>query len=68
MGMLATCKEVHRLTSEGLDRELSMIERARMQMHLLVCIGCRNFEGQMQLLRGAMPRFSVPDRTDEESK
>jgi predicted anti-sigma-YlaC factor YlaD len=68
MGMLATCKEVHRLTSEGLDRELSMIERARMQMHLLVCIGCRNFEGQMQLLRGAMSRFSVPDRTDEESK
>jgi predicted anti-sigma-YlaC factor YlaD len=66
--MLATCKEVHRLTSEGLDRELSMIERARVRMHLLACIGCRHFDGQMRLLRDAMRRLSVPDPANEERK
>lgn len=54
MALKITCKEVHRLTSEGLDRELSMVERVRMQVHLLVCNACRDFAGQTQLLRRAM--------------
>lgn len=61
MGLKPTCKEVHRLTSEGLDRELSMIERARVQMHLLVCIACRNFTDQMELIRRAMRRLGGSD-------
>lgn len=68
MGIHATCKEVHRLTSERLDRELSVVERARVRMHLLVCSGCRNFDGQMRLIRGAMRHFSVFDATDGETK
>lgn len=54
MSFKPTCKEVHRLTSEGLDRELSMTERTRLRMHLLVCEACRTFTDQMQLLRRAM--------------
>jgi len=65
MKLKATCKEVHRLTSEGLDRKLSMIERARMRLHLLVCDACRNFTGQMQLIRRAMRRMGG---SDEEQK
>jgi len=61
MGFKATCKEVHRLTSEGLDRELSLIERARMRMHLLVCGACRNFTGQMHLIRRAMRQMGDSD-------
>jgi predicted anti-sigma-YlaC factor YlaD len=57
-GLKPTCKEVHRLTSERLDRELSLIERARMRLHLLVCDACRNFTGQMDLLRRAMRRMT----------
>lgn len=57
MGIKPTCREVHRLTSEGLDRELSMVEKARVRMHLLVCNACRNFNGQMQLIRRAMRRL-----------
>ncbi|MDB5773618.1 MAG: zf-HC2 protein [Burkholderia sp.] len=68
MGMHATCKEVHRLTSERLDRELSLIERARVSMHLLVCIGCRNFDGQMRLIRDAMKRISVLEANEQENK
>jgi predicted anti-sigma-YlaC factor YlaD len=57
-GLKPTCREVHRLTSEGLDRELSVLERARMRLHLLVCTACRNFTGQMDLLRRAMHRMA----------
>lgn len=55
-----TCREVHRLVSEGLDRELTLTERARMQMHLLICRACQNFSGQMDLLRRAMRRYELP--------
>jgi predicted anti-sigma-YlaC factor YlaD len=65
MGFKTTCKEVHRLTSEGLDRELSLIERARMRMHLLVCDACRNFTGQMQLIRHAMRQMDGVEENDK---
>jgi predicted anti-sigma-YlaC factor YlaD len=61
MSLKPTCKEVHRLTSEGLDRELSMLERARVHLHLLVCEACRNFDSQMRILRRAMRRLGGRD-------
>jgi hypothetical protein len=60
-----TCKEVHRLVSEGLDRNLTLTERSRVQMHLLVCRACDRFNGQMGMLRKAMQRFDVPLDPDE---
>jgi hypothetical protein len=54
-----TCREVHRLVSEGMDRDLSLVERTRMRLHLLVCTACTRFNGQMDLLRRAM-RQSPP--------
>jgi len=68
MEIMPTCKEVHRLVSEGLDRDLSLIERARMRMHLLVCRACQNFDNQMHLIRRAMRQIDIaaedatPDR------
>jgi hypothetical protein len=53
-GLKPTCREVHRLVSEGLDRDLSLVERTRMRLHLLVCGACTRFNGQMDLLRRAM--------------
>jgi predicted anti-sigma-YlaC factor YlaD len=66
MGLKPTCKEVHRLTSEGLDRDLSVIERARVRMHLLVCNACRIFNAQMQLLRRAMHQLPIPEPDNKE--
>jgi hypothetical protein len=54
MGLKPTCKEVHRLVSEGMDRDLSLIERSRVRLHLVVCEACTRFNGQMDLLRRAM--------------
>lgn len=65
MSLKPTCKEIHRLTSEGMDRELTFIERARVRLHLMVCTACRNFTGQMALLRRAM-RQIMPDSDGED--
>ncbi|MES2258835.1 MAG: zf-HC2 domain-containing protein [Pseudomonadota bacterium] len=59
-GLKPTCEEVHRLVSEGMDRELSLVERTRMQLHLMVCAACTRFNGQMELLRKAMRGFPTP--------
>ncbi|HYD63025.1 MAG TPA: zf-HC2 domain-containing protein [Noviherbaspirillum sp.] len=66
MSLKPTCKEVHRLTSEGLDRELTMVERARVQMHLMVCNACRNFTDQMNLIRKAMRKLGPDGGKDAE--
>jgi predicted anti-sigma-YlaC factor YlaD len=68
MSLIPNCKEVHRLTSEGMDRELSPVERARMRMHLLICDACRNFTGQMELLRRAMRQLSPFGGGDADDK
>lgn len=67
MPIKPTCKEVHRLTSEGLDRELTVVERARVHMHLLVCNACRNFTDQMRLIRNAMRKLPPDNDKDADS-
>lgn len=66
MSFKPTCREVHRLTSEGMDRDLSLVERTRVRMHLLVCAACRNFSAQMQLIRRAMKQVTPADKLEED--
>ena len=40
--MMLSCKEVTRLVSQGLDRELSLGERTMLRFHFVICRGCRN--------------------------
>jgi len=54
---MLTCKEVTHLLSEGQDRKLAVAERARLEMHLLICAGCSNFSRQMDFLRSACRRY-----------
>jgi len=54
---MLTCKEVTHLLSEGQDRKLTVAERVRMEMHLLICDGCSNFSRQMNFLRKACRRY-----------
>jgi predicted anti-sigma-YlaC factor YlaD len=67
MSLKPTCKEVHRLTSESMDRELTMVERTRVRLHLLVCNACRNFTDQMDLIRKAMRRIVTDSDKDGDS-
>jgi hypothetical protein len=59
-----TCREIHRLVSEGMDRDLSLVERTRMRLHLLVCAVCPRFIAQMDLLRRAMRRMPPDEPLD----
>ena len=56
--MMRSCKEVSRLVSEGLDRDLGFGERVALRVHFLMCKGCRNFEGQMTMLRKVLRDLS----------
>ncbi len=53
-----TCREVHQLASQSLDRRLNLTERLRMRLHLMVCEACTRFNAQMLLIRRAMQRLS----------
>ena len=58
MTLMTSCKEVTRLISEGLDRDLGFGERVTLRVHFVVCKGCRNFEGQMARLREAVRKLA----------
>jgi hypothetical protein len=58
MKLKLTCKETHRLVSEEQDRHLPLSDRLRVHLHLLACDACKNFEGQMRLLRRAMRKLT----------
>jgi hypothetical protein len=65
MKMLA-CREVSRLVSQGLDRELGLGERVALRLHFVICEGCRNFHRQMRFLRRAMR--GLPESADGGSR
>jgi hypothetical protein len=54
---MRTCKEVHRLVAEGLDRKLGFADRVSTRLHLVICNNCRRFTRQMKFLRAAMLGF-----------
>lgn len=67
--VLLSCKDVHALVSQGLDRELALAERTKMRMHFMICTSCSNFNAQMQLLRTAMRKFPLGEgQIDEVEK
>ena len=57
MKIMATCKEVSELLSQGQDRQLGRGEKLRLNLHLLVCKGCRNFGDQLVFIRAAVKRY-----------
>jgi predicted anti-sigma-YlaC factor YlaD len=60
---MLSCKEVTHLLSESQDRKLTLSEKMRLEMHLAMCKGCKNFKGQMNFLRQACERY-LKDRSD----
>jgi hypothetical protein len=66
--LLPSCKEAHILSSEALDRNLTLGERTRLQLHLLICTACTNANAQMNFMRTAMRNFPLEGGADEKSK
>ena len=61
--MMLTCKEVSRLASQGLDRQVGPIARLRLRLHLAICDGCRRFTRQMAFLRTALARLADSEKS-----
>lgn len=55
---MLNCKELTHLLSESQDRKLTLSERAHLEMHLVMCKGCRNYKAQMSFLREACKRYA----------
>lgn len=66
---MLNCNEVTNLCSDELERPLSVWERLKLKMHLMMCKGCSNYRTQMSAIRAAMHRYAegraVPDEQDE---
>ncbi len=45
------CKEASKLASDSLDRRLSLCERLKLKIHMLMCGKCKNSNETMKLLR-----------------
>lgn len=55
---MLSCSEATRLVSEQQERALSARERLALQMHLMMCAGCKNFSRQIPFLSNAMKAYS----------
>ena len=49
-----SCAELARLSSESLERKLSMKERLLVLLHGTVCGWCKRYEGQLQKIHDTM--------------
>jgi hypothetical protein len=52
-----SCKDISKLISMGMDRELSWSERVRLRLHLLMCRNCTEFDRQIKAIRNASGAF-----------
>ncbi len=59
--MITTCKHTAELLSQGQDRSLTLPEKIRLRLHLLLCDGCRNFNRQLEFMRTALRQYRDRD-------
>lgn len=62
---MLSCKEMSRLVSESLDRELPLGQRVSLRLHLLMCSLCSRFRSQMLFLHRAARVFGAVGEADE---
>ncbi len=48
---MLNCMNVTRLYSESQERPLTVQERMSLQVHVMMCSGCRNFDKLMKTMR-----------------
>ncbi len=58
---MLTCRDASRLSSEALDRRLTLRERLSLGLHLAMCALCRRYAEQVGFMRRAISRLGVGD-------
>lgn len=62
--MKSSCQQVSQLVSDAHERQLTLSERLRLRLHLLICSICRNYARDIRLLKlvcGLIEKESVDD-------
>ena len=54
-----SCQEVSRILSVKRDRPLDVEEEAQLKNHLAICLYCRNFDAQLDVLADMPKRFAI---------
>ena len=54
-----SCKEASKILSVKRDRLLTDDEETQLKNHLAICLYCRNFDGQLDVLAEMAKRFAV---------
>ena len=58
-----TCPEVIRILSLGMDKQLSLMMRLKLQIHYLMCSFCERYMKQLKYIRQVSREF--PDKIGE---
>ncbi len=57
MPLMRNCKEVAALVIAREDRDLPVLERAALRVHIAMCKACPTFERQILTMRNAMKQW-----------
>ncbi len=60
---MMNCREAVKLMSEEMDHDLSGGRRWSLRLHVLICLGCRNYRRQLSFLRQACRHEVTVDDT-----
>jgi hypothetical protein len=63
---MPTCRDVADRATDYMERRLSVAERVRVAMHLLMCSVCRLYVRQLTVTRDVLRRLPRPLPSDEE--
>lgn len=58
---MLSCKEVTRLASESLDRDLSFKEHVAMKLHLMMCRMCQRYSKQLKFIAFVTKKLSTEE-------
>lgn len=63
---LPSCEAITASLSRSMDEPLSLPERIRVKLHFLICLWCRRYERQMNMLRSVARDHSSDDAEDDQ--
>jgi anti-sigma factor RsiW len=61
---MLTCRELTELVDAYVDGRMGFGDRARFQIHLAICPGCRAYVEQLRATRGALTQLPDPPLED----
>lgn len=64
---MLNCRESTHLISSSHDRALAVAERLSLEMHLLMCRGCRHYRDQMKFIGRACEHYNETLAEDKDA-